>query len=156
MWPKLLFDLLPHFSRLVPMADKYFSSRSSTDKAQAAAMAALAADVRGELGKVAEAHEGLSRQLQQQGTQVSELAVDVTRARMGVESVEERVAKLEKTAATQVRLLNVTGGAVGDLVVMVVVVILESADTLPIRCMRSVLWIAVLPDGPPARGAVTS
>jgi hypothetical protein len=107
MWPKLLFDLLPHFSRLVPVADKYFSNRSAADKAQAAAMAALAADVRGELGKVTEAHEGLSRQLQQQGTQVSELAVDVTRARMGVESVEERVAKLEKKADLAVRLLGV-------------------------------------------------
>jgi len=36
---------------------------------------------------------------------VAELAVDVTRTRMGVESVEERVAKLEKTAALAVRLL---------------------------------------------------
>jgi septal ring factor EnvC (AmiA/AmiB activator) len=110
MWPKLLFDLLPHFSRLVPMADKYFSSRSAADKAQAASMAALAADVRGELDKVTEVHEGLSRQLQQQGTQVSELAVDVTRTRMGVESVEERVAKLEKKAALAVRLLWVVLG----------------------------------------------
>lgn len=121
MWPKLLFDLLPHFSRLAPMADKYFSSRSAADKAQAAAMAALAADVRGELGKVTEAHEGLSRQLQQQGAQVSELAVDVTRARMGVESVEERVAKLEKKAATQVMLL---GAAVGLLVILVVLLVI--------------------------------
>ena len=68
-------------------------------------MAGLAAEVRGELGQVSEAHERAGRQLQQQGTQVAELAVDVTRARMGVESVEERVAKLEKTAALAVRLL---------------------------------------------------
>jgi cobalamin biosynthesis Mg chelatase CobN len=120
MWPKLLFDLLPHFSRLLPMADKYLASRGATDQAQAASLAALAADVRGELGKVTEAHAGLSRQLQQQGTQVSELAVDVTRARMGVESVEERVAKLEKKAATQVVLL---GAAVGLLVVVVALLV---------------------------------
>jgi chromosome segregation ATPase len=105
MWPKLLFDLLPHFSRLLPMADKYLANKGATDKAQAALLAGLAAEVRGELGNVTEAHAGLSRQLQQQGTQVSELAVDVTRARMGVESVEERVAKLEKTATLAVRLL---------------------------------------------------
>jgi hypothetical protein len=110
MWPKLLFDLLPHFSRLLPVADKYLADKSANDKAQAATTAALAADVRGELGKVTEAHAGMSRQLQQQGTQVSELAVDVTRARMGVESVEERVAKLEKTTALAVRLLWVVLG----------------------------------------------
>jgi hypothetical protein len=110
MWPKLLFDLLPHFSRLLPVADKYLANKSATDKAQAALLAGLAADVRGELDNVTEAHVGLSRQLQQQGIQVSELAVDVTRARMGVESVEERVAKLEKTAALAVRLLWVVVG----------------------------------------------
>ena len=116
MWPKLLFDLLPHFSRLLPMADKYLASRGATDKAQAAALAGLAADIRGELENVTDGHAGLSRQLQQQGVQVSELAVDVTRARMGVESVEERVAKLEKKAATAVMLL---GAAVGLLVIVV-------------------------------------
>jgi chromosome segregation ATPase len=105
MWPKLLFELLPHFSRLMPMADKYLSTRSASEKAQEAALAALAGEVRGELGKVTEANAGVSRQLQQQGTQIAELGVDVARARMGVESVEARVGKLEKTAALAVKLL---------------------------------------------------
>jgi hypothetical protein len=127
MWPKLLFDLLPHFSRLLPVADKYLASRSATDKAQAAALAALAAEVRGELGKVTEAHEGLSRQLQQQGAQVAELAVDVTRARMGVESVEERVAKLEKRSSTVVAMLGVA------LVLLVAVVALLVTVVVHVR-----------------------
>jgi hypothetical protein len=105
MWPKLLFDLLPHFSRLMPIADKYFSSRSERDKAQEAALAALAEDVRGELGQVTEVHAGLRRQLQEQTAQVAELGVDVARARMGVESVETRVAKLENAVGTATRLL---------------------------------------------------
>ena len=112
MWPKLLFDLLPHFARLMPMADKYFSSRSERDKAQEAALAALAEDVRGELGQVTETHAGLRRQLQEQSAQVAELGVDVARARMGVESVEARVAKLEKAVGTATRLLWVVLGFV--------------------------------------------
>jgi chromosome segregation ATPase len=105
MWPKLLFELLPHFSRLMPMADKYLSTRSASEKAQEAALAALAGEVRGELGKVTEANAGVSRQLQEQGSQIAELGVDVARARMGVESVEARVGKLEKTVALAVKLL---------------------------------------------------
>jgi hypothetical protein len=107
MWPKLLLDLLPHFSRLLPVADKYLARISANEKAQAAALTALAADVRGELGQVGEAQAGLSRQLQDQGAQVAEIAVDVARARMGVESVEARVAKLEKTLGLVVKLLVV-------------------------------------------------
>jgi len=105
MWPKLLFDLLPHFARLMPMADKYLSSRSEGDKTQEAALAALAAAVRGDLADVTEAHSGLRRQLQEQSTQVAELGVEVTRARLGVESVEARVAKLEKTTGAAMQLL---------------------------------------------------
>jgi hypothetical protein len=113
MWPKMLFELLPHFARLMPMADKYLSSRSGSEKAQEAGLAALAGEVRGELGKVTgelgkvtDANSGVIRQLQEQGTQIAEIGVDVARARLGVESVEARIAKLEKTAALVVRLLG--------------------------------------------------
>lgn len=105
MWPKLLFELLPHFSRLVPAANKYLATRSASDKAQEAALAALAGEVRGELGKVAEANAGVGRQLKEQGTQIAELGVDIARARIGIESVEARVLKLEKLAGLAVRLL---------------------------------------------------
>jgi len=123
MWPKLLFDLLPHFSRLIPMADKYLATRSASDKAQAAALAEMAEGVRGDLVQVTEAHEGLRRQMQEQGTQISELAVDVTRTRLGGESSETRIAKLEKTAGVAMRLIWVGLGllviAVGLLGVLV-------------------------------------
>src|ERR1039458_2652664 len=105
MWPKLLLDLLPHFSRLLPVADKYLARISANEKAQAAALAALAEGGRGELGQGTEAQAGLSRRLQQQSAQIAEIGVDATRARMGVESVEERVAKLEKSMRAAVKLL---------------------------------------------------
>ncbi len=105
----MLFDLLPHFARLMPMADKYLSTRSSSDKAQEAALASLSQDIRADLGKSIAAHSDLRRQVQEQGTQIAELAVDVTRSRMGVESVEARVARLETSmAALEVK----TGAAV--------------------------------------------
>src|ERR1035438_5384771 len=102
MWPKLLFYLLPHFARLVPVADKYLSSRNTGDKAQETALATLAENVR---GQVTEVNEGINRQLREQSAQIAEVAVEVTRARMGAESVEARVAKLEKTVGAAVRLL---------------------------------------------------
>ena len=72
MWPKLLFDLLPHFARLMPMADKYLASRSASDKAHENALVALAENVR---CQVAEAHEGIYRQLGEQSAQIADLAV---------------------------------------------------------------------------------
>lgn len=98
MWPKViaqLFELLPHITRLVPMADKYFSSKSASEKATEAAMAAMAEGVRGDLGQVANAHAGLYRQLQDQSAQIAEVAEEVKRARLSVEQHEHRMLTLE-------------------------------------------------------------
>lgn len=103
----MLLELLPHFARLMPMADKYLSTRSASDKAQEAALAALGDDVRGSLRHITEEHEGICAQLQEQSQQTAQMAVDVARVRMGVESVEERVAKLEKVLG-QMRALLVS------------------------------------------------
>jgi hypothetical protein len=80
MWPKMLFELLPHFARLMPMADRYLSTRSASEKAQEAALAAMATEMRAELGKGTDAQAGLLRTMQEQSAQVGELALDVTRA----------------------------------------------------------------------------
>jgi hypothetical protein len=118
MWPKLLLDLLPHFSRLLPVADKYLAGRSASDKAQEAALAALSGDVRKQTGRLTEAQTGLGRLVQEQTTQIAEIAVDVARTRMGIEGVEERIAKLEKSMGLAVRLLW------GVVVLMAVTVVL--------------------------------
>jgi chromosome segregation ATPase len=124
MWPKILFELLPHLTRLVPMADKYLTTRSASERAQEAALAALGTEVRGELSQMGEAHSGLQRQLQEQSAQLAETAVEVTRTRMGVEGLESRVGKMEEAIAG-VKRLAVVGlvgvvGAVGLLVVVLV------------------------------------
>lgn len=102
MWPKMLLELLPHFARLMPVADKYFANRAASDKAQQESIAALAANLRGAMRSVVEEQAGTRSQLQEQSVQIAQVAVEATKLRMGVESLEERIAKLEK-AMMQIR-----------------------------------------------------
>lgn len=98
MWPKLiaqLFELLPHISRLVPMVDRYFSTKAASEKANEAALAAMAEGVRGDLGQVTKAHAGLYRQLQELGAQVAEVGAESKRGRLLLEVQENRLAALE-------------------------------------------------------------
>jgi hypothetical protein len=98
MWPKViqqLFELLPHITRLVPMADKYLLSKTASEKANEAAMAAMAEGVRGDLGQVTKAHAGLYRQLQDQSAQIAEVSEEVKRARLSIEQHEHRMLTLE-------------------------------------------------------------
>jgi septal ring factor EnvC (AmiA/AmiB activator) len=98
MWPKViaqLFELLPHITRLVPMADKYLSSKTASEKANEAAMAAMAEGVRGDLGQVTKAHAGLYRQLQEQSTQIAEVGEEVKRTRISIEQHEHKMAAFE-------------------------------------------------------------
>jgi cobalamin biosynthesis Mg chelatase CobN len=118
MWPKMLLELLPHLSRLMPMADKYFSSRSVSDKAHEAALVSLTAEVRGGLEQISAAQEGFAGHLQEQSAQTAQLAVEVTRGRMAAETVEARVAALEKSTAAAMKLMW------GSLALLVVVVTL--------------------------------
>jgi hypothetical protein len=116
MWPKILLELVPHFTRVLPLADKYFSNRGDQDKAHAAALSALGEEMRGGQERMDEVHAGLQQALKAQGEQISEVSVEATRARVAVESVEVRVAKLEGVARTTVRV------AVAALVLLVAVV----------------------------------
>jgi chromosome segregation ATPase len=103
MWPKViaqLVELLPHLSRLVPMADKFLSSKATSEKANEAAMVAMAEGVRGDLGQVTKAHIGLYRQLQDQSAQIAEVGEEVKRSRTSMEQHEHRMETLEKQLAS--------------------------------------------------------
>jgi chromosome segregation ATPase len=103
MWPKViaqLFELLPHITRLVPMADKYLSSKTASEKANEAAMAAMAEGVRGDLGQVTQAQVGLYRQLQDQSAQIAAVAEEVKRARLSIEQHEHRMSALESNVTS--------------------------------------------------------
>jgi septal ring factor EnvC (AmiA/AmiB activator) len=95
MWPRVLMqlvELLPHVSRLVPVADRYFSSKTNNE----AALTAMAEGVHADLGQVAKAHSTLYRQIQEQGAQVSALAGDLRSTRETLERSERRVMELEQ------------------------------------------------------------
>jgi hypothetical protein len=103
MWPKVivqLFELLPHISRLLPMADKYFNSKAAAEKANEAAMAAMAEGVRGDLGQVTKAHVGLYRQLQEQSAQITGVSEQVAATRVVVDQQADRVESLELKVAS--------------------------------------------------------
>lgn len=104
MWPKMLFELLPHLSRLAPVADKFLNSRSTTDKAHEAALAALAADLRGDFGQVSQANSALAAHLLEQNRQVGLLAVEAAQTRVAIDSVATRMDALEERAAQGLRL----------------------------------------------------
>ena len=98
MWPKLfaqLFELLPHVTSLVPIADRYLSSKTANEKANEAALAAMAEGVRGDLGQVTKAHAGLYRQLQEVSAQLAEVGEDAKRTRLAMDQQRHRLESLE-------------------------------------------------------------
>ena len=111
MWPRViaqLAELLPHLARVLPMADKYFSSKAKTDRATEAAMTAMAEGVRGDLGQVAKAHAGLYLQLEEQKAQIARVGDEVKRLATAVERVaalESRMAGLKRWVAIGVSLI---------------------------------------------------
>jgi hypothetical protein len=123
MWPKViaqLFELLPHITRLVPIADRYLSAKTASEKATDAAMIAMAEGVRGDLGQVTKAHAGLYRQLQEQSLQIDAVSEDVKRTRVAVEQHGHRMEVLEQ----QVTSLGIwVKAGVSLLAVLLVVVI---------------------------------
>jgi hypothetical protein len=103
MWPKViaqLFELLPHISRLLPMADKYFNQKAAAEKANEAAMVAMAEGVRGDLGQVTKAHVGLYRQLQEQSAQITGVSEEIKTNRLSIEQQAHRVEALELQVAS--------------------------------------------------------
>jgi Ni,Fe-hydrogenase III component G len=117
MWP-LLFDLLPHFARLLPMADKFLASRSTNEKAQETALAGMSESVRSDLAQLAETHAGIKRALKEQSEQTVEIAVEVTKVRMGVQSIETRVAAFETRIVGLEKTLRLTTNLLVALVVL--------------------------------------
>jgi septal ring factor EnvC (AmiA/AmiB activator) len=126
MWPKVLmqlFELLPHVTRLVPLADRYFSAKAATESANEAALAAMAEGVRGDLGQVTAAHAGLYRKLQEQGNQIADLSEDIRTARSAVEQSERRIEVMDRKLASISLWLKVSVSLVAILLVLVVVLL---------------------------------
>ncbi len=130
MWPKVLlqlFELLPHVSRLVPMADKYLSTKTASEKANEAAMAAMAEGVRGDLGQVTRAHAGLYRQLQEQSAQITEVSEELKRVRATSEQHDHRVEALVSSLGLWIK------AGVSVLVVLAVAIIVLLVHLMHLR-----------------------
>jgi septal ring factor EnvC (AmiA/AmiB activator) len=99
MWPKAiaqLIELLPHVSRLLPMADRYFNAKTADAEASRSAMQQMAEGLRGDLGQVTASHAGLYRQLNDQSAQLTEIAADITTLRHTSNALESRLAAAER------------------------------------------------------------
>ncbi len=81
------------------MADKYFSQKAAAEKANEAALAAMAEGVRGDLGQVTRAHAGLYRQLQDLSAQVTVVGETAEAARVAAAKQDSRVEELELKVA---------------------------------------------------------
>jgi len=123
MWPTLI-ELLPHLSRLVPLWDKFLSSKAANEKATEAAILALSDGVRTDLDQVTQAHASLYRQLQAHTAQIAALGEEMRLAREAAERAEAaaRVPDPELVAAVNTikRLLVVVLG----LIVMIFTILL--------------------------------
>jgi chromosome segregation ATPase len=99
MWPKALaqlIELAPHITRLLPLADRFFQSKSAEAEASRTAMEQMADGLRGDLGQVTASHAGLYRQLNDQSEKLSTLSADLRSTRQLIESSDARMAELEK------------------------------------------------------------
>lgn len=95
-----LVELLPHAARLIPIADRYFASRAANERANEAALAAMAEGVQADLGQVTKAHAGLYRQLQEQGAQIATIGDDIRSLRSALDQSEGRVRALEQKVSS--------------------------------------------------------
>jgi len=128
MWPKViaqLFELLPHISRLLPIADKYLTSKTAAEKANEAAMTAMAEGVRGDLGQVTKAHLGLYRQLQDQSAQITKVSEDVIATRLSTEQQASRIEGLELKLSSLALWVKVGVSLLVVLAIVVVVLLVQ-------------------------------
>jgi septal ring factor EnvC (AmiA/AmiB activator) len=99
MWPKAiaqLIELTPHVVRLLPMADRFFQSKSAEQDAARTAMEQMADGLRGDLGQVTASHAGLYRQLNDQSEKLSNLSADLRSTRATVDSADARLVSVEQ------------------------------------------------------------
>jgi hypothetical protein len=132
----MLFELLPHFARLMPIADRFLASRGASDTTQDAALGEMAESVRGNLGQVAETHAGVQRALQEQAIQLNEIAVEATRTRMGVESIEARVGALDRSMDARVAGLERSAAMAMRLAVAAMVMLVGTVVLLGVVASR--------------------
>ena len=111
MWPKALaqlIELLPHLSRLLPMADRFLASKTADQEANTRAMQQMAEGLRGDLGQVTASHAGLYRQLNDQSEKLSVLSSELNSTKLTLNSLDARLDVIEPQLKILRVLLTVT------------------------------------------------
>jgi len=128
MWPKALaqlFELLPHIARLLPAADRFLQSKTAGEESTHKALAQMAEDISGDLRRATASHEGLYRQLNEQGERLAQVEAAAQAARAAAESAEERAAGLERRVATSNALLAILLPLIVILVILTVLLLVR-------------------------------
>ena len=103
MWPKALaqlIELAPHITRLLPLADRFFDSKTADADASRTALQQMAEGLRGDLGQVTASHAGLYRQLNDQSEKLSNISADVQSTRQATLALDERLTHLERQSSS--------------------------------------------------------
>jgi hypothetical protein len=109
MWPKALaqlLELVPHVTRLVPVADRYLQAKAEGRDAQRRSMEQMAEGLRGDVGQIGEslrgdlrqiaaAQAGIYHQLNQQSETLAKIAMDVRTTRLASDEIEARMTRME-------------------------------------------------------------
>ena len=128
MWPKAisqLIELLPHVSRLLPMADRFLNAKTADAEASRSAMQQMAEGLLGDLGQVTASHAGLYRQLNEQSEKLSELSSDVSTVKRSVESLDPRLTRLEQQNSRLTLLLGLSLVLLAGVLVLAVILLLH-------------------------------
>jgi chromosome segregation ATPase len=110
MWPKALaqlIELAPYIARLLPTADRYLQSRVANDDAARETLAKFGDEIRVDINRVTASHEGIYRQLNEQGERFAQLNEQMTAVREAAEAAEERAGALERRVAMSSALLAI-------------------------------------------------
>jgi chromosome segregation ATPase len=110
MWPKALsqlIELAPHVARLLPTADRYLQSKVAGDDSTRATLAKIGDDLRTDISRVTASHEGLYRQMNEQGERLAQLTEQMSAVRTAAEGAEERAAALERRVAITSALVTI-------------------------------------------------
>jgi chromosome segregation ATPase len=110
MWPKALaqlIELAPYIARMLPTADRFLQSRVANDEATREALAKFGDDVRSDINRVTASHEGIYRQLNEQGERFAQLSEQMAAVRTATEAAEERAAALEQRVSMSSALLAI-------------------------------------------------
>lgn len=95
MWPKAfaqLLELLPHVSRVLPIADRFFQSKTANDEATRHSLDSLHHSV-AEMGA---GHAGIYRQLNDLADKAADAATEAREARVAADAAQQHLARIEQ------------------------------------------------------------